>query len=182
VVLELYKAGTANTELALTYASFGHWTGTRAGSTQDYYFTYGFETGDNFLGARTGTAHYEGVAYGTGINSDASARYDVKGTSSFDVNFGTQAFGGALTLAGTERTSGALADFGSFDVAGTMAARDSSLQGTVSRGGANLGSLTAEFYGPDAQELAGTFYINAPAGSGEAKAVGIQGAIVTARR
>ncbi|MGE4321665.1 MAG: hypothetical protein AB7E60_01390 [Sphingobium sp.] len=50
VVLELYKPGSANTELALTYASFGHWAGTRAGSTQHTYFTYGFTTGSNFSG------------------------------------------------------------------------------------------------------------------------------------
>ena len=181
VTLELYKAGPANTELALTYASFGHWAGTMAGSTQDYYFTYGFVTGDNFLAARTGTAHYEGLAYGTGVNSDASAHYDVKGTSSFNVDFGAQSFGGALALAGTERTSGAKANFGSFDVAGTLSAWDSSLQGTVSRAGTNLGSLAAQFFGPDAQELAGTFYVNTPAGNGDAKAMNIQGAVVTKR-
>lgn len=182
VALELYKVGAANGELALTYASFGHWQGTRAGMMEDYFFTYGFVTGNDFLAMRTGTARYEGLVYGAGVNSNASARYDVKGTSSFDVDFGGQAFGGALILAGTERTTGARADFGSFDVTGMLAARNSSLEGTVSRGGTNLGSLWAQFYGPDAQELAGTFYFNAPAGSGEVREVGIQGAVVTTRR
>ena len=182
VRLELYKPGPANTELALTYASFGHWAGTRAGSTQDFYFTYGFATGNNFLAARTGKARYEGLAYGTGVNSNASARYNVRGTSSFDVDFGAQKFGGALSLAGTEQTSGARADFGSYDMAGTLSAWDSSLQGNVSREGRSLGSVIAQFYGADAQELAGTFYFNAPAGSGEAREVGIQGAIVAKRR
>lgn len=177
VLLELYKPGSANTELALTYASFGHWAGTRAGSTQDFYFTYGFATGANFLAARTGKARYEGLAYGTGTS--ASVHYDVKGTSSFDVDFGAQAFGGALSLSGTDRASGARTDFGSYDMAGTLAARDSSLQGAVSRGGTNLGSVNAQFYGADAQELAGTFYVNSAAGVG---GTGIQGAIVTKRR
>lgn len=174
VLLELYKPGSANTELALTYASFGHWAGTRAGSTQDFYFTYGFATGANFLAARTGKARYEGLAYGTGTS--ASARYDVKGTSSFDVDFGAQTFGGALALSGTDRASGGRADFGSFEMAGTLAARDSSLEGAISRGGTSVGSVNAQFFGADAQEVAGTFYVNAPAG------VGIQGAIVTRRR
>lgn len=182
VILELYKPGAANTELALTYASFGHWAGTRAGTTQDHYFTYGFATGRDFLTARTGTARYEGVAYGTGINSDASARYDVNGTSTFDINFADQTFGGALSLAGVEQTSGANVNFGSFDVAGSIATRESSLTGEVSRNGANAGSVWAQFYGPDAQELAGTFWINAPAGSGESKEVGIQGATVAVRK
>jgi len=180
VLLELYKPGSANTELALTYASFGHWAGTRAGSTQDFYFTYGFATGANFLAARTGKARYEGLAYGTGTS--ALARYDVKGTSSFDVDFGAQAFGGALALSGTDRTSGARTDFGSYDMVGTLTARDSSLQGTLSRSGSNLGSLNAQFYGADAQELAGTFYVNAPVNVVGAGGVGIQGAIVTKRQ
>lgn len=181
VTLELYKAGPANTELEMTYASFGHWTGVRAAATQEYYFNYGFATGNNLLAARTGTARYEGVVYGTGVNSNATARYDVRGTSHFDVDFGAQTFGGALAVAGTERTSGTRADFGKFDVAGKLFAYSSSLEGTISRGGAGLGSLWAQFYGPDAQEMAGTFYFNAPAGSGEAREVGIQGAIVTRR-
>jgi len=182
VTLDLYKSGAANTELALTYSSFGHWTGTRAGSTQESYFTYGFVTGSNFLAARTGTGRYEGLAYGTGVNSATSARYDVKGTSSFDVDFGAQTFGGALALAGTDRASGVLTDFGSYGMTGTMAARDSSLAGTISRGDGYLGNFSGKFFGADAQELAGTFYLNAIAGSGSVPTVGIQGAVVTTRR
>lgn len=182
VVLELYKSGAANTELALTYACFGHWAGTRGGSTQDHYFTYGFATGGDFLTARTGTARYEGTIYGTGVNSDASAKYDVNGTSAFNIDFADQTFSGALSLAGVEQTSGANVNFGSFDVDGSLSTRDSSLTGDVSRGGANVGSLWAQFYGPDAQELAGTFWVNAPAGSGESREVGIQGATVAARK
>lgn len=182
VMMALYKPGPANTELEMTYASFGHWTGVRATATQDYYFHYGFATGNNFLAARTGTARYEGVVHGTGVNSNASARYDVTGTTQFNVDFGAQTFGGAIAVAGTEQNSGTRADFGRFDVNGKLFAYSSSLEGTISRGGAGLGSLSAQFYGPDAQEVAGTFYFNAPAGSGEAREVGIRGAIVTTRQ
>lgn len=100
----------------------------------------------------------------------------MKGTSSFDVDFGAQTFGGALALSGTDRGSGGRTDFGSFEMAGTLAARDSRLEGAVSRDGTSVGSVNAQFFGADAQEVAGTFYVNAPAG------VGIQGAIVTKRR
>lgn len=183
VTLELYKPGSANTELALTYSSFGHWTGAGAGAlTQSSYFTYGFVTGSNFLAARTGTGRYEGVAYGSGIGSAGATRYDVKGTSSLDVDFGAQTFGGTLALTGTEQTSGARADFGSYDMAGQMTARDSGLQGGISRGGNPLGSLTARFFGADAQELAGTYYVNASTVGGTPENVGISGAIVTVRK
>lgn len=179
VRLELYKPGSANSELALTYASFGHWTGSGAGIVQENYFTYGFVTGDNLLSARTGKARYEGVAYGSGTNSDASARYNVKGTSSFDVDFSALSFGGALSLVGTERTTGARADFGAFTLGGNLFLHQSTLLGDVSRAGTQVGNVWAQFFGPNGQELAGTFYLNAPAGTGEAREVGIQGAFVT---
>jgi len=182
VVLEMYKVGSANTELALTYTSFGHWSGTQDGSTQDKYFAYGFETGNNFLAVRTGTARYEGVAYATGRNSDNSARYDMKGASRLDVDFGAQAFSGAFALSGTEQISGTPANFGSFDVSGTLAAGNSGLQGNIFRSGSNMGNFEGLFYGADAQEAAGPFSFLAPAGTLEAQGVSVQGVIATARQ
>jgi hypothetical protein len=181
VALQLYKPGTANTELALTYASFGHWAGTRAGQTQDSFFTYGFTTGQYFLAARTGTAHYEGVAYGAGLNSDATASFDVTGTSDFDVDFSSETFVGGLTLAGLERGSGRSVTFGDFDVDGPFSAAGAILTGDVRKSGASLGAFYAQFFGPDGQELAGTFEFNAPAAV-DGKDVFLKGAVAAARK
>ncbi|NTZ41777.1 transferrin-binding protein-like solute binding protein [Altererythrobacter sp. SALINAS58] len=182
VVLELYENGSANTEISLTYASFGHWSGTRDGGTRDEYFHYGFLTGRNLLTARTGTARYAGVLYGTGVNSDASRKYDIRGTSAFNIDFSNQIFGGNLTATGTEQSSGVSANFGSFAVDGTVFSGASALEGLISRGGMNLGSFNGSFYGPDGQDMAGSFYFNAPAGTGDALEVGIKGVTVTKRQ
>lgn len=181
-VMELYKAGSANTELALTYASFGHWSGPLEGSVQDRYFAYGFTTGYNFLRAHTGTARYEGVAYATGRNSDNSTLYDLKGTSRIDVDFGTQAFTGAFALSGTEKISETSVDLGSFDIHGPLITATPAIAGYIRRDTTDVGSLVARFYGADAQEVAGPFSLLAPAGTVEAKDVFIQGAIAAARQ
>ncbi|MBB4614928.1 transferrin-binding protein-like solute binding protein [Novosphingobium taihuense] len=179
VRIELFKPGTANTEIALTYASFGKWTGSGSNTVGTHYFTYGFQTANGLLAARTGRARYEGIAYGSGLNSNASASYDIKGTTSFDVDFSTQKFGGTLALTGVERTSGTRADFGAYALGGDLFLQQSYLLGNITRAGSSVGNVWGEFYGPNGQELGGSFYLNAPAGSGEAREVGIKGAFVT---
>ncbi|MGE4321664.1 MAG: transferrin-binding protein-like solute binding protein [Sphingobium sp.] len=135
-----------------------------------------------FLAARTGTARYEGIAYGSGISSDGLAHYDVNGTSQFDVDFGAQTFGGGMALAGADTSSGAQRDFGAYDVAGTLSAQGSAMRGTISREGTGFGALDAFFYGADAQEIAGTFHLNTPATGGENREVSIMGAVAATRR
>ncbi|WP_231568337.1 transferrin-binding protein-like solute binding protein [Novosphingobium malaysiense] len=182
VTLELYKPGAANSEVQMTYASFGHWTGTYGGPVSDYYFTYGFKTGDNYLAARTGKASYEGIAYGTGVNADASAKYDVTGNSAFSVDFSRQAFTGTLALKGTEQVTKALADFGVFNIDGALIARNSILEGGIDRDGYYGGSFWGQFYGHNAEELAGTFWVLTRAGQGDPLEVGIRGATVAKAR
>lgn len=179
VRVELFKPGTANTEIALTYSSFGKWTGSGSNNVGSHFFSFGFQTADGLLLARTGRARYEGIAYGSGLNSDASASYDIKGTTSFDVDFSSQKFGGSLALAGIERTTGARADFGAYTLAGDLFLQRSYLLGAITRGASRVGDVWGEFYGPNGQELGGSFYLNAPAGTGEAREVGIKGAFVT---
>jgi hypothetical protein len=179
VELRMYKPGGGNTELPLTYASFGHWAGTRAGSTQNSYFAYGYPTGQNLLAAKTGSAHYEGVAYGSGLRSDGLASYDVKGSSVFDVDFGNARFTAAITLAGSERATGRSVDFGRVDLTGTEDARTAALVAAAGEGGG--GDLSARFYGPDGEELAGTFYLIVPAADA-GKDVGLQGAVAAVRK
>ncbi|MDT0575953.1 transferrin-binding protein-like solute binding protein [Croceicoccus sp. F390] len=181
VVLELYRPGAANNEVALTYASFGHWSGKSETENKDYYFVYGFQTANNLLTARTGRAQYSGVAYGTGVNADASRRYAMEGTSSFNIDFSRQNFGGQLALKGTEHATGSSTDFGRYDIDGALYSTASFLSGDISNGANPLGTFEGYFFGSDAQELAGTFYFVAPAGTAEALDVGISGATVAKR-
>lgn len=169
VALKLYKPGPGNTELALTYASFGHWsTSVPFGTGQspvNQYFAYGLETPARLLSARTGTGRYTGVVYGTGSNFQAGTLYAVKGTSRFDVDFTAQSYSGALTMAGTSTTGGAGVDFGSFDFAGKFSPYVAGTTVSLMRGGQGVGQMDTRFFGPDGEEIAGPFSLNVPQGS-----------------
>lgn len=162
VRLELYKAGQANSELALTYTSFGRWQSTeRSGvvtGRQHHHFVYGLETPERLLATRTGTARYEGVVYGAGINSATSAEYDVRGTSVFNVDFGRQTYAGDLNING--RTGSGVVDFGRYDFAGRIGSGRS--LAPITRDGVMVGELQARFYGPTGEEIGGDFDLRVP--------------------
>lgn len=163
LTLGLYNPGSTNTELALTYATFGIWSQTspQSNQLQQSFLTYGIATPYAMLSRRTGTGHYDGVAYGAAVdaNGGSAVHYSVNGTSSLDVDFGAQTIAGALALRGTA-DSGATRNFGSFAAAGTVSTSGQSvLSAVLSKDGAGAGRLEGQFYGPDGEEIAGTFNI-----------------------
>lgn len=167
VVLQLYKPGSGNTELALSYASFGHWSSSgRYGDNQptDQYFTYGLSTPAGLLSGKTGSGHYEGVVYADATNGSGD-QFDVRGTSQFDVNFSSQSYTGGMAMTGTARSGGAGIDFGSYDFAGKLGSYAGGTVADITRGGQKVGELDAQFYGPDGQEIAGPFSIYNPPGT-----------------
>ena len=185
VRLELYKPGGSNTEIALTYVSFGRWSssaknGVVTQASQDY-LTYGLETTANLLSAKTGTAHYAGVAYGSGANQYTGATYAVKGTSSFDVNFSNQNYSGALALKGTPTNGAAPADFGSYTFAGPLSRTTAGSATSLVQNGTNLGTLTQRFYGPVGEEIAGPFTLITRDANGNA-ATAIAGVAIAKRQ
>jgi hypothetical protein len=161
VRLDLYKPGSANGELALTYLSFGRWSSTsRAGVETEadrVFFTYGLSTPAQLLAAKTGAAHYAGVAYGAAANQRTGAQYDLTGSASFDVNFSTQNYTGDLALKGTSTNGAAATDFGSFSFGGRLSASTADSQAALMQNGAAMGSITHRFYGPDGEEIGGPF-------------------------
>lgn len=169
VRLEMYKPGNENSELQLTYASFGRWSETFSPNpthvdTTKLFFTYGLTTPNGILAARTGSAHYAGVVYGAGFNPDTREGYDISGASRFDVNFSRQSYSGALTLAGTA-TSGGKVDFGRYDFTGSVAADSYGSTAHLLQNGQGAGQLTTRFYGPSGEEIAGEFTMIVPDGS-----------------
>ncbi|MFM6829134.1 MAG: hypothetical protein ACKOVA_02180 [Novosphingobium sp.] len=93
--LALYKTGSANTEVALTYASFGTYQTTATSdplqtTANRVFFAYGFRTPFDALGNRTGTASYSGVAYGAAADATGAVS-DVVGTPQFAVLRDTRA-------------------------------------------------------------------------------------------
>ncbi len=185
VVLELYRPGSGNTELALTYASLGRWrTDSRAGvvaSNDRVFFAYGLPTADGLMAAKTGTGRYDGVVYGAGTNRDTGATYDVKGTSRFDMDFSNQRYSGSLALKGTGTNGAASVDFGRYEFSDRLGWNGNMGTTGLSTNGARAGDLSSRFYGPDGQEIGSTFTLTAPAGASGAGTT-ISGASVAKRQ
>jgi hypothetical protein len=168
VFLDLYRPGSGNTELALTYASFGRWRSSEHNgvmtNTDRVYFAYGLETPAGLLDARSGKAQYRGVAYGAASNNQTNAQYGVKGTSSFDVDFGAQSLTGSLALQGRSTNGAGDVDFGTFDFGTRIGNYTGEAVATFTQGSAQYGSISTRFYGPDGDEIAGPFTLNASRG------------------
>lgn len=158
VTVDFYKTGSANSEVALTYLTFGSWTGpagTAANSPDaTAWFAFGLPSTASAIAARSGSASYAGVAYGTAFAANGSGSA-VSGKASFSVNFDLGGWTGSFTL------KGAAADYGSFNATGTIAA------GVAQAGGvtgttAGSGSFAPTFYGPTGQEFGGPFHLAIP--------------------
>ena len=163
-ILDLYKPGGANTQLALSYVSFGIRSGHTQGlpdnlSTLDY-FTYGIPTFNGVLAGRTGTAHYEGIVRGAGSAENPDVRYDVSGTSRYDVDFTAQSYSGSLTLSGAIVDSSTVRDFGTFTFSRALTANADLDRVNLRRNNLDYGELMSHFYGPAGDEIGGSFEIH----------------------
>jgi hypothetical protein len=169
--LDVYKPGAANSELALTYMDLGLW---RTAANPPQYtsdeasaFLFGLLTPDTVLSGLSGSAHYTGVAYGQGVDDNASVELSVTGTSSFDVNFSSHTLSGSLALNGTPLGGGASQSYGDFSFSGAMPINNSSPgnagivanQINIIHNGTNAGWLQPQFFGPTAQEVGAAFQL-----------------------
>jgi hypothetical protein len=166
--LAVYKIGASNSELSLSYASFGSWRTTSGTpySDVDEYFDFGVKTRLSTSNKLMGSAHYSGVAYGAAFDSATQARYNVSGLAEFDVVLDTQSqFNGNLTLSGSPPGSATPRDFGSFAITGI---RDISGRVPATQGGVAVGNVSPSFYGPLAEEIGGAFQfqVTNPVGGG----------------
>jgi len=164
--LVLYKPGTGNDELALTYASFARWTSTApafadtaSNSVRTGYIAYGTATPGASV-PRTGTASYSGVIHGTGLTGvDSMPRLDIGGTAVFDFNFAASSFTGRMNATGVDPATGKSYDLGRYDfVNGMVQSPGNGFGGQLSRNGQWINSyLLGTFMGPKAEELGATF-------------------------
>jgi hypothetical protein len=158
--ISLYKIGSSNSGLQLTYSSFFTWSWAShpdaAGYTahQTAHTVFGIETPPGVLAARTGTAAYSGVVYASGAAMDGS-RYDVGGTSHFDVDFSDDGYDGWLQLNGIDQ-SGSARDFGRW----TFDSDVSQFGGAILVGPGDSdpsSSIFPQFFGPIGQEIGASF-------------------------
>lgn len=183
--LSLFLPGSANTELALTYAGFGSWAGGASSGYDQFdgriYFTYGIPTPANLLSHRTGSATYAGIARGAGATRDGTI-YDVNGTSAFTADFSAQKYSGSLQLSAVKASGGAPRDLGNWTFADRMAAGqlvNTNLLPPAAAIGA-LGMISPQFYGPDGEEIGATFSLQTGT-QNAADTIAIVGAAVAKR-
>lgn len=173
--LALFNPGTANTELALTYASYGALqTITDNGATLDVdtaFFTYGVLTTASDM-PRTGSASYR--THIDGQFADNSGAYSLSGTSSFAANFAAGTFAFSMDPVGQNVVTGALKGLGSHNINGSID-RGNQFNGNIGNsdpGGIYSSTLGGYFYGPAAAEIGGTFSLVGGGGFGGGIVVG----------
>lgn len=166
--LKLYKPGAGNAELALSYASFGNWS--IVGGKQLYpdsltgpfesnrFFVYGEKTPPGVL-ARSGSASYAGLVFGTAVNAGSGESWDITGSSSIGIDFSQMSVEGTLKMSGLDAANGAILAVpdlnldGFFDrIGNNFTASASSTDGRITNG-----QFAGQLYGPQGQELGGAF-------------------------
>lgn len=161
--LVLFKPGSGNPEMALTYASYGAWQriadngATLAIDTS--FFTYGVETKASEM-PKTGSATYQTKI--DGQFADNRGVFVLTGDSQFEANFATGAVNFTMNPKGRNVVNGSLADFGRLMLTGRISTPSQSYQGNefyaeTGRTGEYTANLNGAFYGPGASEMAATF-------------------------
>ncbi len=184
--LDLYKPGTANSELQLTYAGFGEWrrdNPSAPGQPDREFFTYGILTPYATMANRFGTAQYTGVVHGAGEVLGASTRYDLQGSVNYTMDFTSETYTGSLAIKGFDTVTSAERDFDpiSIPAVSILAANqspNSPAAGAVNafQNGAVVGQITNRFFGLAGDEIAGVFNFTVPGGPGPTNLVGVAAA------
>ena len=177
----VYRAGTSNSELALSYASLATYdfmpstTNILVSGTQ----AFGLPTLASSL-PRTGTGAYNSVVYGKGyVPGPLNDAYALRGTASLDFNWAAATFGGAMALTATNDRTGIAETLSSVAfVGGTLNRATAGFSSTLSGVAGTSGDVLGSFFGPIGQELGGSFRLITPITAGTLQA---QGAIVGKR-
>lgn len=162
--LYLFRPGTNNSRLSLTYATYGVWGTSQQGASNTRlltrFATFGVQTTVASM-PRTGSANYTGIV--DGIATVDNQAYRLTGSSgTVSANFATGVVRTNLSLVGNpdvlSLAQGNVA-LGTLAGTGAIASQSSRYTGTISGLGAT-GSFGGGFYGPNALETALTFSLN----------------------
>ncbi|HWV61886.1 MAG TPA: transferrin-binding protein-like solute binding protein [Sphingopyxis sp.] len=170
--LALFNPGAANTELALTYTSYGALqTIVDKGASLDVdtaFFTFGVQTAASDM-PRTGTSDYRTKI--DGQFSDAGGVYALSGPSTFSANFGAGTFAFTMDLTGQNVVDGSRKSLGAHSIDGSIS-YGNQFSGASSRDGTYSSNLGGYFYGPAAAEMGGSFSLVGGGGVGAGAVVG----------
>lgn len=167
-VFRLYKPGSGNPEVALTYASYGIWDQLQNPASDGLnhnfrtYFTYGIQS---TAFPRSGTAAYSGLIAGqAGSTIRDSDPYDVTGNFAFTFDFGADNISGSFNPVLKNLSSGATTNL-AYSLVNTRGplAGGQGFDGYLLRSGADPSNVTGAFkglfFGPATNEIAGTWVI-----------------------
>lgn len=146
--------------LQFTYLNFGHYRSVEESVAVSYYntqhFVYGLDRRKNVPFGRTGKASYSGWVFGSGSSKEISASFDVEGTTEIEVDFGASDGTGRMDLQAVMRETGQQIDMGTWTF--------DSFSGGLFYGGEYNGTIDISFFGPNGEELGGSFEGFMPAG------------------
>lgn len=160
-----------NPQTPLNFVSYGAWQETRnEGSSVRFetaFFTYGIRTAANDIPV-SGPMTYNGIV--DGFWNPGDGLRVLGGTASFTADFSNNRINGTLDMVGESITSTNVRPFGIFDAVGTISGSQNEFSGTLQNrvSATNTGFFDGAFFGPDAQEMGGTFRI-----TGFGQAVGV---------
>jgi len=158
----LFNPGPANTQLALTYTSYGAWqtitTGTSTLGVNTTFFVFGVKTAPSSL-PTTGTASYQGIVDGQFAGS--AGVFALGGTSNVSANFGSGTISFSTAVTGQNILTAANKNFGTITGTGTINASGASFQAATAGNSGNgySFSMLGQFFGPGAAEVGASFQI-----------------------
>lgn len=149
---KVYKVGSENSEIALSYATFTELVFVRpaTGVTERRNLLWGIRT-DSAVMPKAGQASYSGILRGFGSDSD-KASYALSGTSQLSVNFANYQISGSMNPTLRNLANGQSTNLGTLGIAATV-------DGTSFVGGVGGGDIRGLFFGPQAEELGAIFNI-----------------------
>ncbi len=172
VAVKTSVAGSFSPALAgLSYANLGNWVVYAADQksiNNEAFFVNGFETADASM-PTSGSATYGGVGTVIGAvvvpNGNAFSRATLSGDSNMAANFATGIINGSFSnMVATASSGGAATPWNNVSFTGTIALSDfagpTNTTSSPSNNyalGTGKGNITGNFYGPNAEELAGVW-------------------------
>lgn len=163
----VYSPAMTNDELVLSYTGLAltdivSWDTTRIDGAK----VFGISSIPSSI-PRTGSGVYQGILYGSAVAaSDTADRYLLTGSSTLSFDFANYMFTGSMMPTATNERTGASTSLGSFAFAngtfGGAPAMSNTFRSDITGAPGTIGQLRGQFYGPDAQEVGGTFSLTTP--------------------
>jgi hypothetical protein len=167
--LALFNPGTGNTQLALTYASYGGWQSTTPNGTSTdvstTYFVYGIKTAPSDL-PTSGSASYQTTL--DGVFAGNGGVYTLSGNSAIIADFAAGTIDFSMSPTGRNIVDSSSKAFGSLLGSGTIASGTTGFTGTSDAASMNgySATLAGQFYGPQGAEVGATFQLTGADGQG----------------